>query len=132
MPFSSRTRNSAIEVVRIAGCVFSVSLQFFFGSFETQSRNRKIQSVDPLPRKPRARRDISRAISGPFRRIAIPDPEKQMPFSYRMTSVKSTPAVFRQIPSFLNSVSMASFTLCLQNSLATRIAFLMALALERP
>src|SRR6185295_7944005 len=35
-------------------------------------------------------------------------------------------------PSFLNSSSMASFTLCLQNSLATRTAFLMALALDRP
>ncbi|PYR87471.1 MAG: hypothetical protein DMG19_10490, partial [Acidobacteria bacterium] len=36
------------------------------------------------------------------------------------------------IPSFVNSVSIARFTLCLQKSFATRTAFLIALALERP
>ena len=38
----------------------------------------------------------------------------------------------RVSPSFMNSFSMASLTLCLQNSFATRIAFLIALALDLP
>src|SRR5439155_22944805 len=57
-----------------------------------------------------------------FARLPLPEGEA---LSYK------TPAVL-VIPSFVNSVSIARFTLCLQKSFATRTAFLIAFALERP
>src|SRR5262245_13816785 len=79
--------------------------------------------------------DVFQIPPGPFPRTAhlVRDTQKLFSFSSNLVTLRAyvTPAVLLN-PSLVNSVSMAWFTLCLQNSLATRTPFLIALALERP